>query len=235
MSSTTVISTTARRITRPNYRGIARIALAAAVLVGGARAADAQTTTPQNTADAQVTTPQNTADAQATGAQRPRWEFDIIEGTVVPTAQRDPVKRANITAAQLSYVVRPDFAITATLGWARSRDLHSIGEPRLDVFTYDVGAEVRTPRWKAGRVITFSPFAGGGAGARSYNYRHLDVDATHNVAAYLSAGCEFGIHHVLLRLEVRNYVTGFKPLNGGGKADTRNDVVVMTGLRFARR
>jgi hypothetical protein len=224
MSSTTAVSVAARRITRPGYRGVAPIALAAAVLVGGTRAANAQ-----------ITTPQNAAEAEVTGEQRRRWEFDITTGTVVPTAQRDPIKRGNITAAQLSYVVRPDLAITATLDWARSRDIHSIGEPRLDVFTYDLGAEVRTPRWKAGHAITFSPFAGGGAGARSYNYRHLDVDATHNVAAYLSAGCEFGIHRVLLRLEVRDYVTGFKPLNGGGTADTRNDVVVMTGLRFARR
>jgi hypothetical protein len=235
MSCTTVISTTARRITRPKCRGLARIAIAAAVLVGGTRAAEAQVTPPQNTADAQVRTPQNTIGAHATGAQRPRWEFDITTGTIAPTARRDPIKRANIFVAQLAYVVRPDLAVTATLGWAPSRDIHSSGEPRLDVFTYDLGAELRTPRWKAGRALTFSPFAGGGVGARSYNYRHLDVDATHNVAAYLSAGLEFGIHRVLLRLEVRDYVTGFKPLNGGGIADTRNDVVVMTGLRFARR
>ena len=224
MSSTTIISVATRRIARPNYRGIAGIALAAAILVGATRAADAQTTAPPNTAG-----------VHTTGAQKPRWEFDIITGTVYPTAQQDSVKRGDVVAAQLLYVVRPDLAITATLGWAPSRDLHSIGQPRLDIFTYDLGAEVRTPRWKAGRALTFSPFAGGGAGGRSYNYRHLDVDATHNVAAYLSAGCEFGIHRVLVRLEVRDYVTGFKPLNDGGTADTRNDVVVMTGLRFARR
>jgi hypothetical protein len=38
-----------------------------------------------------------------------------------------------------------------------------------------------------------------------------------------------------LHLEVRDYVTGFRPLAGGGTADARNDVVVMTGLRFSRR
>ena len=37
-----------------------------------------------------------------------------------------------------------------------------------------------------------------------------------------------------LRLEVRDYVAGFKPLAGGGTADTRNDVVIMAGLRFDR-
>ncbi len=170
------------------------------------------------------------------GEQKPRWEFDVPTGTVVPTgAQRGAIKRGSLTAAELSYVVRPDLAITATLGWARSRDIHSIGEPKLDVFTYDLGAEVRAPRWIAGKAITFSPFAGGGAGARSYNYRNLAVGARHNAAAYVSAGGEFGIWRVRLRIEVRDYVTGFKPLGGGGTADARNDVVVMNGLRVCFR
>ena len=165
-----------------------------------------------------------------------KWEFLASTGAVVPTAaQRDAIKRGNLAAAQLSYVVRPTLAITATLGWARSRDIASVGDPKLDVFTYDLGAEVRAPQWIAGHAVTFSPFAGVGAGARSYNYRSLDVDATHNVAGYLSAGGEFGIRRVRLRLEVRDYVTGFKPLVGDGTAAARNDIVVMTGLRFARR
>jgi hypothetical protein len=223
--SSTTVSIAARRITRPRYRGIARITLAAAVLVGGSQAADAQTTTPQNTAE-----------AQPTGEQKPRWEFDIPTGTVVPTgAQRGAIKRGNLIAAQLSYVVRPELAITTTLGWARSHDISSVGEPKLDLFTYDAGAEVRAPRRISGHGITFSPFAGGGAGVRSYNYRNLDVDATHNVAAYVSAGGEFGIWRVRLRIEVRDYVTGFKPLGGGGTADARNDVVVMSGLRVCFR
>jgi hypothetical protein len=98
MFSTTAVSVAVPRITRPGNRCTARIALAAAILVGGTLAAEAQTTTERK------------------------------------------------TAAQLSYVVRPDFAITATLGWATSRDIHSVGRPRLDVFTYDLGAEVRAPR-----------------------------------------------------------------------------------------
>jgi hypothetical protein len=38
-----------------------------------------------------------------------------------------------------------------------------------------------------------------------------------------------------LRIEARDYVTGYKPLIGSGTADTRNDVVVMAGLRIATR
>jgi hypothetical protein len=83
--------------------------------------------------------------------------------------------------------------------------------------------------------VTFSPFAGVGAGARSYNYRKLDVDATHNLAAYGAVGGELGMGRVGLRLEARNYATGFRPLVGVGKSDMRNDVVVMAALSFNRK
>jgi len=139
-----------------------------------------------------------------------------------------------VTAVQLSYVARPALALTATLGWARTRDIAAANDPKLDVFTYDAGAELRAPRWGAGKAVTFMPFAGVGAGARSYDYRSLDADATHDLAAYASAGGEVGVGRIRLRVDVRDYVSGFRPLGGAGAADTRNDVVVMAGLRLVR-
>jgi hypothetical protein len=204
---------------------VTRIALAIILITGTALTSHAQTTTEQTTVGTKTAAPTLS-----------RWDFDIPSGGVVPTgAQKGDVKRGLLTAAQLSYFVRPNVAVTATVGWATSRDLRTVGRPRLDVFTYDLGAEVRAPHWLAAHEISFSPFAGLGAGGRSYNYRHLDVDATHNLAAYLSAGGELGFHWVRLRVEVRDYVTGFKPLAGGGAADARNDMTVLVGLRFGRR
>ncbi|AHG93457.1 hypothetical protein J421_5922 (plasmid) [Gemmatirosa kalamazoonensis] len=169
-------------------------------------------------------------------AKQSRWELLVPTGTMLPTgAQRDAIKRGNMNAVQLSYVVRPTLAVTATVGWARSRDVAAASQPKLDVFTYDVGAEARAPRWIAGHGVTFAPFAGIGAGARSYDYRSLDVDARHDVAAYGAVGGEIGVRRIRLRLETRDYVTGFKPLNGPGAADARNDLVVMAGLRLVRR
>jgi hypothetical protein len=163
-----------------------------------------------------------------------RWELLLPSGTLVPTgAQHDAIKRGSLTAAQVTYVARPGFAITSTVGWARSRDIAIADTPKLDVFTYDIGAEVRAP--SSGTVVTFSPFAGAGAGGRSYNYRKLDVDATHNLAAYGSVGGEIGVRRVHVRLEARDYVTGFKPLNGVGAARTGNDVILMAGVRFGAR
>jgi len=173
--------------------------------------------------------------AQTSAPQGRTWELRFTSGALVPTGvQRNFLKDAQLSAAQLSWVVRPSLAITGTFGWARSRDLRSVDAPKLDVFTSDVGIEARAPKWFADHAVTFSPFVGLGAGARSYNYRKLDVDATNNLAGYGTAGGELGMGRVGVRLEVRDYMSGFKPLVGGGKSDTRNDLVMMVGLRLTK-
>ena len=173
-------------------------------------------------------------DAKADTAKR--WSLTVPGGTMVPTgAQRHAIKRGDVTAVQLAYAPRPVFAITSTFGWARSRDVATAGDPKLDVFTYDVGIEARAARWIQGNGMTFTPFAGAGAGGRSYNYRKLDVDATHNLGGYVSAGGELRIRRLGLRLEARDYVTDFKPLQGSGVARTGNDVVVLAGVHLFSR
>lgn len=162
-----------------------------------------------------------------------RFEFVVSDGALLPTGdQRDALKNARMNLAQLSFAVRPYLAVTTSAGWARSRDIATTGAPKLDVFTYDVGAELRANRWLSGKALTFTPFAGAGAGGRSYNYRSLDVDATHNLAAYGSAGGELGYRRIRFRLEARDYVTGFKPMMANGASGRRNDVSVMAGFRI---
>jgi hypothetical protein len=164
------------------------------------------------------------------------WEFNFTSGAFIPIGDQSGVlKNASLSAAQLSYVLTPHVAITSTLGWAGSRDLTTADDPKLDVFTYDVGAEARMPRGFANKLLALSPFAGIGVGGRSYNYRSLRVDATDNVAAYGGAGAEIGIRRLSVRFETRSYLASFKPLTGGGKAATRSDIVVMLGFRFARK
>jgi hypothetical protein len=167
---------------------------------------------------------------------RSRFEFVVSSGALLPTGdQRDALKTAKMTIAQVSYAVRPYLAVTSSLGWARSRDIATIDAPRLDVFTYDVGAELRADRWLSGRRLTFTPFAGVGAGGRSYDYRTLDVDATHNLAAFGSAGGELGYRRIRFRIEARDYVTGFKPLAANAASGRRNDVSLMAGFRITPR
>lgn len=176
------------------------------------------------------------AEAQSPPQPPAGWEFYVSGGWLLPTgAQRASIKRADLTAVVVSYVPRPSFAITSTFEWARSHDLAIAGEPKLDVFICDVGAEARGNQMPLGGAWKVAPFVGIGGGARSYNIPKLPVDPTYNLAAYGSVGGEFSIHRVHLRLEVRDYVSSFKPLAGGAKAATRNDVVVMLGLRFVKK
>jgi opacity protein-like surface antigen len=176
------------------------------------------------------------AQAQAAASAPAHFELLVHTGRMIPTgALGDVVRDANLSAAQLAYVLHPSFAVTTTVGWARSRDIASQGDPRLDVFTYDIGAEIRAPRLAAGAGFHFTPLAGVGAGGRSYNYRRLDEEATHNAAAYASAGGEFGYRRARIRVEARNYVTGFRPLTGTGPTSTGNDVALMIGFRRAAR
>lgn len=178
--------------------------------------------------------------ASPVGAQAmpaaPRTEFLITSGSFVPTgALRETIGRGKLTAAQFAVVTRPNLAFTATLGWARSHDIADGGDSRLNVFTYDLGAELRSARLFPVAAMTFRPLVGVGAGARSYDHRGVSADATHNLAAYGSVGGELGYRRVRLRLEARDYVTGFKPLVGAGSSERRNDVVFMFGLRLTSR
>jgi hypothetical protein len=164
------------------------------------------------------------------------WELRLASGALVATgSQRDHVKDAQLSAIQLARKVGRGVSVTGTFGWARSRDLATIDSPKLDVFTSDIGLEACGHDWFNTSKASFSTFAGIGGGARSYNYRKLDVDATNNLAGYVAAGGEIGMGRVRVRLEARDYATGFKPLVGAGKSEARNDVVILGTLRFNRR
>jgi len=177
-----------------------------------------------------------TSAAQSSTVSASAWEIRFTGGVFIPTGhQRSNLKDAQMSAAQVSWLVRPSLALTGTFGWARSRDLTSADSPKLDIFSTDVGIEARPAHWGADRMISFSPFAGLGAGARSYNSRQRDVDARSSVAGYGAVGGELGVGRVGVRLEVRDYATRARPLVGPGTPGARNDVVFMAGLRFNRQ
>lgn len=180
--------------------------------------------------------PMTLAAQEPAPAPRPvAWELLLSSGALVPTgAQRDAIADAQLSTAQLSVVFASRLAVTTMFGWARSRDLATAGDPKLDVFTFDVGGELRGARREIGRGMSLMPFAGAGAGSRSYDYRKLEGDAAHNLAGYGAVGAELGVWRMRVRLEARDYVTGFRPLAGGGTSVTRNDAVVLVGLRFGR-
>jgi hypothetical protein len=172
------------------------------------------------------------ARAQSSMPKKPGFELLMPTGTVVPTgAQEGELQRANLTAVQLSYGLRPSLVLTGMVGWARTRPLGLDNDVKLDLFTYDVGAEYRLPRRSSDGRFNFKPFTGIGLGARSFNYRNIDTPTTHNLAAYASAGGELALARVRVRLEVRDYMT-WLDAPGYSESVRRNDVAVMAGLRL---
>jgi hypothetical protein len=174
------------------------------------------------------------AAAQAqTQSEGPGFELRPFVGAYLPTgAQRDVLEDAVLAGAQASWRILPAFAITGTFGWAPSTDRLTAGTPRLDVYQYDLGAELRAASWRSGATWTFSPFVGLGAGGRTYDYRDGDVDPTSNVAGYATVGGDVGLGPFGLRVEARDYVSRFKPLAGTGDARTRNDVALAAGFSY---
>jgi hypothetical protein len=158
------------------------------------------------------------------------FEIRPYAGAFIPTGQqRDFLKDAVIVGGQASYRIVPQLALTGTLGWSPSKDRITPGDQTLDVWQYDLGAELRAPSWLASGAWDFTPFAGLGAGGRTYNYRDLDVNSKTNFAGFGTLGGELGFGRIGFRVEGRDYVSQFKPFTGGD-SKTRNDVTVAAGL-----
>lgn len=161
------------------------------------------------------------------------FELRPYVGAYLPTGdQRDFLEDAVLTGAQASWRINPVFAITGTFGWSPSADRLTLGEPTLDLFQYDIGAEARAAGWLRRSSWTFSPFVGLGLGGRTYHYRDLDVDSSTQFGGYGALGGDFGLGRFGLRLEARDYVSRFEPLIGADESDTRNDVAVLAGLNY---
>jgi len=154
-------------------------------------------------------------------------------GAYIPTGdQRDFLKDAVLVGGQASWSVIPAFAITGTFGWSPSKDRITAGNQTLDIFQYDLGAELRAPSLYDAGFITLTPFVGLGAGGRTYSYRDLNVDSKTNFDGYGALGGDIGFGPVALRIEARDYVSQFKPLTGAGDTKTRNDIGLAAGVSY---
>ena len=179
-----------------------------------------------------------TAFAVAADAQTPTIKFEVrpFVGAYIPTGdQRDILKDAVLTGAQASWHVIPALGFTGTFAWSPSKDRITAGDQTLDIYQYDVGAELRGTSWYQTATWDFTPFAGLGLGGRTYSYRNFNAGSTNDFDGYGALGGDFGIGAFGVRIEGRDYVSQFKPLTGSGDTKTRNDIGLFVGLSYRFR
>ena len=162
-----------------------------------------------------------------------RFEIRPFVGAFIPIgAQRDLLDDAVLTGAGLSWQPVPALSVTGTFAWSPSKDAVTPNKEKLDIYQYDLGAELRAASWYRAARWDFTPFVGAGLGARTYDYRNLDASSTTNVAGFAELGGDIGFGPVGIRFAARNYVSRFKPLIGDGDSKTRNDIGLVLGLGY---
>ena len=173
--------------------------------------------------------------ASAARAQTSSTQFELrpFVGAFIPTGdQRDLLKDAVLVGGQASWRVMPVLALTGTFAWSPSKDRITAGNQTLDIYQYDLGAELRTPSAYNASLVDFTPFIGLGLGGRTYSYRDLSVDSKTNFDGYGAVGGDIGFGPIALRIEGRDYVSQFKPLTGTGSTKTRNDIGLAAGIAY---
>lgn len=171
------------------------------------------------------------AGAQSSPALPSAWAFQIASGKLYPTgAQRSGLTSGNYTSAQLSRSITSAFSLNASAGWARSHSAGTDEPPKLSIYTYDIGGELRAPQVRIHGRMSGNASIGLGVGGRSYDGSAAAFHAQRRASGYAAVGAEIGTPHVSLRVDVRNYVSGATSRDG-----VRNDVVVIPGLRIVRK
>ena len=160
------------------------------------------------------------------------FEIRPFAGVFVPTgSQRDVLDDAGFTGLQLGFEVHPNVTLVGSFGWAPSEDVTRSSANKVDIYQYDVGAELGTTR-QLGSVWSIRPFVGLGAGARTYSYRDLELDTQTNFAGYGALGTEFRVGRMAIRIEGRDYVSAFEGLDGLERSSTRNDLSFAAGITY---
>jgi hypothetical protein len=160
-----------------------------------------------------------------------------VVGALVATGDhRDVLKDAVLVGAQAAFAFHSNFALVGSFGWSPSTDKATVGQPKVDVYEYDLGLEGRLDNLTPGSRISTQPYAAIGAGGRTYDLRDTpNSSAETNALGYGAIGLDLNqaAGPVGVRIEARDNVTGFKGLKGELiDRVTRNDLQFSAGLTF---
>lgn len=169
----------------------------------------------------------------AASAQQPsprRFEISPFTTAYVPTGTHANTLESGFGAGILgAYALNRYFSAVGRFAYSSTED-RSTATNDVNVFSYDLGAEAGVEKHLT-TALRIRPFLGLGMGGRAYDYDDRESDAQFNVAGYGAGGAELLMGRFGWRVEVRNYVSGFKGLSGElDSRQTRNDLSISSGM-----
>ena len=171
-----------------------------------------------------------TGAAVAQDAPLRRFELRSFGGAFVPTgSQHSSLTNGATLGLQGAYSFNRYFAAVGTVAWSAAEE-NSLRLSDVDVYQYDLGAEAGFDKPMTS-AVTLRPFIGVGLGGRAYDYTDRNTEAQYNLAGYGGGGAQLSMGRFGWRFEVRDYVSGFKGLNGElESSETRNDLTISSAF-----
>lgn len=162
----------------------------------------------------------------------------LISGGLFATGDLgDDITDAGLFGAQVGWQFHRNWGVVGTFAWVPSGSVRLAPNQHLDLYQYDAGIEGRLPEATSFAGFDLSPFAGIGAGARTYSLRR-NGDSDTRFDGYGALGFEAarGGSPFALRIEARDNVSSYRGLQGAAsESNTRNDVTVFAGLGYRFR
>ena len=155
------------------------------------------------------------------------FAMHLLLGGFVPSGHsRSTLSNGYAIGAQIGMGLTPRVATVAT-AFVTQTKFRAIDVNEVTLVQYDVGLEFApgAPHESIHRVI---PFAGFGAGGRTYDVRDANTATRTYFAAYLSAGAEIRLQRLAFRMEARGYAS--RQEAAAGASVTRTDIAGLAGL-----
>lgn len=167
-------------------------------------------------------------------SQTPSSAFELrpFAGASLPTgAHRDLFKPAPIAGLEVAYQLQPNLHIVGAFGMMREHTRYTVSRNDGSRYSYDAGVELSIERQLAGGW-SMRPFAGLGAGGRTYTFQDQTLLRRTCAAGYGALGSEFRYGATALRFEARDNVFCYKSPTPDGASRTRNDVTLGLGVAY---
>ncbi len=174
----------------------------------------------------------STASAQRSFAPKAGPEIRPLVGAYVPVGnQADNFKSAVLVGGQLAFEMSENFHILGGFSWVpQTVKFTGLTSDGADIYQYDAGVEFNLIR-QMNDYWYWRPFAGIGAGGRTYHYTAAGVGSKTCTAGYGTLGTEFQRGIYAIRLEARDNMSCFEsPISGLKK--TNNDLSFSIGLAY---